>query len=214
VKEQPIKISKPAGRDADSTRASIMDAAEEEFARFGLQGTRTEAIAAQTGVTKAMIHYYFESKENLYREVLRRVFTRRAQQLESLNLSSLEPLQALEAIFVNLLDEISQHPTIAGLLFLESLQNRGKYYREISVANLYLPMIQVLERGIAAGVFRADLDPRHTVVNLVAMAVFYVCSRENLSSLWPDEPDLLSREIFAKHTETTISMVCNSVLKQ
>ena len=171
-------------------------------------------IAAQTGVTKAMIHYYFESKENLYREVLRRVFSRRSDQLQSLRLPSLPPPVALTEIFRNLLGEVLRHPTVASILFFESVQNRGKYYRELSVASLYDPLMEVLQRGIASGDFRAEMDPRHTAVNMVGMAVFYVCSRENLSSLWPNEPDLLSKEMFESHVEATVSMVCNAVLKR
>ncbi|MBS2007662.1 MAG: TetR family transcriptional regulator [Cyanobacteria bacterium SZAS TMP-1] len=200
-------------RDAEATRASIMDAAEEEFSRYGLQGARTESIAAQTGVTKAMIHYYFESKENLYREVLRRTFTRRTQTLESLNLSALAPTAALKVIFDDLLAEMFRHPTIASILFFESLQNRGQYYREISVASLYGPMIDVLERGVASGEFRPELEPRHTAINLVGMTVFYICASANLSSLWPDNPDLLSEKLFHAHAEETVAMVLNSVLK-
>jgi TetR/AcrR family transcriptional regulator len=199
-------------RDAEATRASIMDAAEEEFGRFGLQGARTESIAAQTGVTKAMIHYYFDSKENLYREVLRRTFERRSGQLGALNLADLAPTEALKAIFTDLLDEIYRHPTIASILFFEALQNRGQYYREISVASLYSPLIEVLERGVASGEFRAELDPRHTAINLVGMSVFYICARENLSSLWPEAPNLLDESVFRVHSETTIAMVCHSVL--
>jgi len=205
---------KAATRDAEATRASIMDAAEDEFSRYGLQGARTESIAAQTGVTKAMIHYYFESKENLYRAVLRRTFTRRTEQMQVLNLDLLSPTEALTAIFHDLLAEMFRHPTIASILFFESLQNRGQYYREISVASLYGPMIEVLERGIAAGEFRADLDPRHTAVNLVGMTVFYICASQNLSNLWPDSPDLLSENVFKAHAHETVSMALNSVLKR
>ena len=205
---------KAATRDAEATRASIMDAAEDEFSRYGLQGARTESIAAQTGVTKAMIHYYFESKENLYRAVLRRTFTRRSEQMQELNLERLSATDALTAIFHDLLAEMFRHPTIASILFFESLQNRGQYYREISVASLYGPLIEVLERGIAAGEFRADLDPRHTAINLVGMTVFYICARENLSNLWPDAPDLLSENVFNAHARETVVMVLNSVLKR
>ena len=42
-------------RDAEATKTQILDAAEEEFARFGLMAARTEVIASKTGVTKAMI---------------------------------------------------------------------------------------------------------------------------------------------------------------
>jgi TetR/AcrR family transcriptional regulator len=42
-------------RNSETTKTQILDAAEAEFAVTGLSATRTEAIAAKTGVTKAMI---------------------------------------------------------------------------------------------------------------------------------------------------------------
>jgi AcrR family transcriptional regulator len=53
----------------DSKRA-ILDAAAEEFARFGLHGVRMRAIVARSGVNERMIYHHFGSKEGLYRAVL------------------------------------------------------------------------------------------------------------------------------------------------
>ena len=50
-------------------RENILNAALDEFSGNGLAGARLQAIADEVGVTKAMIHYYFESKEKLFREV-------------------------------------------------------------------------------------------------------------------------------------------------
>jgi TetR/AcrR family transcriptional regulator len=57
-------------RDAQITQQQILDAAEYEFSRHGLNGARMSAIANRSGVTTATLHYYFESKESLYKQVL------------------------------------------------------------------------------------------------------------------------------------------------
>ena len=51
---------------ASETRARILDAALGEFSTHGLAGARTDRIANSAGVNKALLYYYFESKENLY----------------------------------------------------------------------------------------------------------------------------------------------------
>ena len=51
---------------ADQTRARILDAAVREFSENGLAGARTEQIAEAAGVNKALLYYYFKSKEALY----------------------------------------------------------------------------------------------------------------------------------------------------
>src|SRR5215469_5629217 len=65
---------KPAHRSresrADETRAKILEAAERAFAGEGLAGARTDAIAAEAGVNKALLYYYFKSKEALYEAVI------------------------------------------------------------------------------------------------------------------------------------------------
>lgn len=57
--------SVPSERSAE-TRQRILDAALREFAAKGLAGARTETIASAAGVNKALLYYYFESKEKLY----------------------------------------------------------------------------------------------------------------------------------------------------
>jgi AcrR family transcriptional regulator len=52
------------------SRQAILDAAAEEFARFGLHGVRMRAIVARSGVNERMIYHHFGSKEGLYRAVL------------------------------------------------------------------------------------------------------------------------------------------------
>jgi TetR/AcrR family transcriptional regulator len=59
-------------RDAERTRARILDAAIEEFSAKGYAGARVSEIAARAGVNQQLIAYYFDSKEGLYREIGRR----------------------------------------------------------------------------------------------------------------------------------------------
>src|SRR5260370_7216863 len=62
------------GRPAES-QAAILKAAVREFAREGVAGARTDAIARAAGVNKALLYYYFKDKEALYQAVLDEVFT-------------------------------------------------------------------------------------------------------------------------------------------
>lgn len=111
-------------RDAEATKAQILDAAEQEFAIAGLNAARTETIAAQTGVTKTMIYYYFENKEALYQEVLNRAFIKPIDEIVQLNLEQLPPQAALESLTQLFLQQTSKNPNIASILFLEAIQNR------------------------------------------------------------------------------------------
>src|SRR5208337_544745 len=73
-------------RDSIETRATILRAAEQHYAEHGLAGARTDAIAAAAGVNKALLYYYFKSKEGLYQAVVGaqlREFQQRAREILS-----------------------------------------------------------------------------------------------------------------------------------
>ena len=54
------------GKEKKSTRQMILEAADAEFLEKGYDGTTTASIAARAKVTHAMLHYYFQTKENLF----------------------------------------------------------------------------------------------------------------------------------------------------
>lgn len=68
--ETPPRRGRGVSRSRAQIQAAINRAAIEVFARDGLQGATTQAIADRAGLSKARLHYHIESKEALYRHVL------------------------------------------------------------------------------------------------------------------------------------------------
>ena len=52
-----------------SKKELILAAAEQEFLTNGYEATKTTQIAQRAGVTHAMLHYYYQSKENLFNKI-------------------------------------------------------------------------------------------------------------------------------------------------
>src|ERR1039458_4346280 len=59
----------------EESRAAILEAAAQEFAEYGIAGARTDAIAREARVNKALLYYYFKDKETLYGAVLDDAFS-------------------------------------------------------------------------------------------------------------------------------------------
>jgi TetR/AcrR family transcriptional regulator len=196
-------------RNSEATKTQILDAAEAEFAVTGLSAARTEAIAAKTGVTKAMIYYYFQNKEELYRAVLERCFTEALGMMEQLQLDCVTPDMALVRLLEQLLCCMSENPRIGCILTLEAIQNKGKYYPIQFGDLLYGTIIQILEQGIELGVFR-QLEPRHTAVNIVGTCAFYFTAQENLKHLWQGKR-MLGKEQLQCHTQEAIDLIMAGV---
>lgn len=195
----------PQSRDAEATKAKILDAAEQEFAQLGLVGARTEAIAAQTGVTKAMIYYYYESKEKLYEAVLQRVYEERVGIVHHIANGESDPEVCLQKLLSNLISNSASNPNWAAIMMFEAMQNKGQYYTKVGIGAFYRTIASVVERGIVSGAFRS-VDPLHTAVNLVGLCSFYFCASGNLKHLWPGK-DMRSKTMIQQHEQEAVELI-------
>ena len=199
--------TKPASqtRDAEATQTQILDAAEEEFARYGLAGARIDAIAAQTGVTKAMIYYYFSSKEGVYEAVLERILTVWTGMLQEIGIEQLSPEAALRKGIHYQVKDMVERPHRVMILFHESVQNQGVYYRKHNFHLLWSGIMGVIEEGMKQGVFR-QVDPflaaNHIMGTFEMYFLFIGCTQHIL----PDR-DLLSPEVIESHTQQATEMI-------
>jgi len=156
------------------TRAAILSAAEQIFAKSGLDGARTDAIAAEAGVNKALLYYYFKSKDGLYEAVVEdhfREFNRQALEL----LSAPGDARAVLLRYVSLyFDFISARQRYASL-YQQLMTARGKPLERL-VRRYFVPRStafnKLLERGVRDGHFRRA-DARHTAISIVGLIVFY-----------------------------------------
>ena len=81
----------------EKSRAAILKAAVREFAREGVAGARTDAIARSAGVNKALLYYYFKDKEALYQAVLDEVFSGVRAAIQNALSQDLPPRERLAA---------------------------------------------------------------------------------------------------------------------
>jgi TetR/AcrR family transcriptional regulator len=201
----------PATRDAEATKHRILDAAEEEFARGGLLGARTESIAAKTGVTKSMIFYHFSDKEGLYQAVLERAVSLRVASVQKADIHNVDAEVALKNFVDVFLKDISVNPHMPAIFFYEGIQNKGRFYSQIAITSLYTPIVDIIRRGIESGVFR-EVDPLHAAVNIVGMCVFYYCNIDNVKHLWPSGTNPLSEEMKEAHRTMAATQTVASLL--
>jgi TetR/AcrR family transcriptional regulator len=199
-------------RDPEATKAQILDAAESEFAKHGLSGARTEAIAKGAGVTTAMIYYYFQSKEGLYQVVLQRPAAEMHDALGRLNLDSLAPLEALKALVREAIAYEAFHPHRGMLWFQEANQNQGKYFKQGNWQKTFAHITKVLERGVAEGIFR-QIDPFLTTLQIAGICTFYFNAHENIKHVTPDV-DRLSPEMIEKYTQEATNLILAGVRNQ
>src|SRR5688572_18335317 len=179
---------KPALRDADRTRASILRAATEEFATHGLGGARVDAIAQRAKTNKRMLYYYYGDKEGLYLAVLEAAYEHIRGEEQKLNLRELSPEDGMRELCAFTWRYFVAHPEFLSLLNTENL-HRAKYLkRSTKVRALHSPLVdmlsELLARGVRLGVFRSGIDAVQFYISIAALGYFYLGNAHTLSTIF------------------------------
>jgi TetR/AcrR family transcriptional regulator len=170
------------------TEERILEAATAQFAAHGYFGARTQAIADAAGVNKAMLHYYFRSKENLYGQVIKAAFVRILTQVGQAWLYK-GPLESrLQEVIDSYMDNYASNPGFLKIILREVVDGGERFrkiFRELRnkepFSYEFTPMDLVHHVGDELG-----LNPHetiHLIINLIGMCVISFTSPPLLDSL-------------------------------
>ncbi len=189
-------MARPKDTDSQS-RSRILESGIDEFAEFGFAGARVDRIARRAKVNKAMIYYHFNSKENLYRNIL----TSKIEQISDLLQRKSDSGDDLESIllalsqFYNLqmgkdkrMVAIFLHELAAGAPFMKTAFAELMRHRSIP-QKLKL----ALDKGIADGKFRR-VDARQVIVSFIGMNFYYMMTSPLIHKIWEIEDEEAFRQ--------------------
>lgn len=157
------------------SRAKLLAAGAEEFARHGLRGTRVRDVVDRAGVNERMLYEHFGSKEGLYRAVLDEASTDVGDAWRPVleQAATLEPRAGMRVALRAFFDLVADRPSLVPLMLHEGL-GEATVRMPIDVDQLPDPLTALYERGRVQGVFRADCD--FTVLYAAAMALLTMLS--------------------------------------
>lgn len=165
----------------EESRAAILEAAAREFAAYGIAGARTDTIAREARVNKALLYYYFKDKDTLYSAVLDNAFSGLKKAVFQVLDSPLPTREKMLAYVGAYFDFIASNQLYPRLMQREMMAAREGHSVHIDkiIKNYIQPIFarvsEVMREGIAKGEFR-PVNPAHFVPSMVAMIVFYFSS--------------------------------------
>ncbi|MEV1286546.1 TetR/AcrR family transcriptional regulator [Micromonospora sp. NPDC049679] len=175
-------------RDAERTRAEILDVATSEFADKGYSGARVDEIAAKTSTTKRMIYYYFGGKEQLYVATLERAYTVIRSIEQAVDVEHLDPVDAIRQLAELTFDHHESHPDFIRLVSIENIHRAEHIATSSTLSSLANPALDVLarilERGRTAGHFRDDVDALDVHMMISAFCVFRTANRHTFKAIF------------------------------
>ena len=153
-------------RDAAATKERILSAATKEFAAKGVSGARIDAIAARARTNKRMLYYYFGSKSELFREVLRTQLTARVtRSREQPATDRVERLVARQALHARDREWVR-------LLTWEALESGRSVPDDGEREQWYRAWVDDLRADQDAGLVPDDVDAGQLALSELALTLF------------------------------------------
>ena len=188
----PSQPDTHADRSAE-TRGRILEAALTEFAAHGLAGARTEQIAAAAQVNKALLYYYFESKEKLYAATLEMVSSRVRDRSMAVFLREASPGERVLRAALEHFDRILTQREFQSLMQHEMIRMHKGEEGELPVLakRIFGPLHAMLQSMVREGIASGELievEWLQVVLSSLGGNVFYFLSAPVWRLIEPFEP--------------------------
>jgi AcrR family transcriptional regulator len=188
MSSQPVPSAAERRRDAERTRAEILEVAQREFARRGFAGARVDEIASLMRTTKRMIYYYFGGKEQLYVAVLEKVYSEVRAAEATIDVEHLAPVEAIRTLAELTFDHHDAHRDFIKLVSIENIHQAEHLRRSPALMELGAPVTDLIERiltaGRASGDFVADADAIDVHMMISAFCFFRIANQHTFGALF------------------------------
>jgi TetR/AcrR family transcriptional regulator len=203
--------ARPAGRLRRSRIAQILEAAEQEFAANGFEGTTTADIAARAGLPKANLHYYFGTKEKIYRAVLDDILLLWLDEADYWIAPGRTPREALSGYVRAKMISAREKPLASRIYAGELLRGAPHIsgYLHIALRARVAALSEVMKGWIAAGQLK-PVSPEHLLFCIWAMTQTYADFAVQIGAVLAKPA--LDAQVFEAALTTVTQLVLGSLL--
>lgn len=190
----------------------ILEAAKRIFLQKGMEGARMQEIANEAGINKALLHYYFRSKQKLFEAIFTNLFKQIFPNIIKL-MTSEEPIEKkLKEFIENYIDILAKNPRLPAFILREinrDVHFFGQIFRSqgINPEIIFAMFESEMEKG---NIIR--MNPRDIMLNILSMCLFPFAAQP-LMQLMLFENDSAAYTLFMEERKTTVTQfVLNAIL--
>ncbi len=157
----------------ENNEAKILNAAKNIFQQKGMTGARMQEIADKAGINKALLHYYYRSKQLLFEAVFNQAFKIIAPKLGAVLNSDLPLFDKIKQFTQGYISFVIEHPYLPGFIIHELNQN-PEFAQQLTKKK-HFPNIQKFQKQIEQAVKMGEIkpiSPNQLFVNIISLTVF------------------------------------------
>jgi TetR/AcrR family transcriptional regulator len=159
------------------TETTILDAARKVFVQHGFDGTTMQMIADESGINKALLHYYYRSKDRLFEAVFIEAFSKMIPNLMKIFTTDTDFFEKIRGFVDVYIGTLLQYPQIPLFILHELRRNPDRIVELIKSTGIKPELfMNLIKQEIQKGTI-VPIDPLQLMVNLLALCIFPFAAR-------------------------------------
>jgi len=196
-----------------TTEEKILEAAKKIFLAKGLDGARMQDIADEAGINKAMLHYYFRSKEKLFEKIFTEVANHFFPKLMAILISDRSIFEKIESFCEEYINQVIQTPYVP--IFILNEINRQPEAFLNKVLNIRKPpvdqFLKQLEKERKQGIIKR-IEPIELLVNVMSLCIFPFVARPIIQLISGKDRDQFN-EMMERRKKEVPRIIIDSIRK-
>jgi TetR/AcrR family transcriptional regulator len=196
----------------NNTEEIIKQAAQKIFIEHGLAGARTQQIADEAKVNKALVNYYFRSKEKLFEIVFLEAFTKFHENAAKVLFSDKNLFEKIEDLVAGDIDLILENPNLALFILNETSKNQDMLKDKLgngTVTAIFGKFRKQVEEEIKKGTI-IKISAEELFMNTISLSIFPFVGRPFFQTLF-EKNNLEFEKMIQKRKKTVAEFIIASI---
>ncbi len=197
----------------ENTENKILEAANTVFEKKGYDGTKMQEIADKAGINKALLHYYFRSKDKLFEMIFSMAFNKLVGELKFLFDEDIPMIEKVKIFIDRHTDFIAKNRYLP-LFIVNEINRRPEIFVKL-LSGIYEKddrlhrLLGQIEKETKAGILK-PFDPRQVFLNMIALNIFPFAAKPLVAGLLKMSNEDFSRFI-AERKKIVTEIIINSI---
>jgi AcrR family transcriptional regulator len=194
-----------------NTEDKIVAAAKTVFIKKGMDGARMHEIADEAGINKALLHYYFRTKDKLFEKVFAIVFKDVFQVLENAVANEMDFEQFIEGFITQYIKLLKSKPFIPNFVVHELNRKPERIVEQMQNSQFDKGrLFNLIEKAVEDGVIR-PIQPVHLITNILSMCVFPFVAKPIITGFILDGDKAKYQQYINERSNEVVLFVKNAV---
>jgi AcrR family transcriptional regulator len=195
----------------DNTEEKIVEAAKVVFIKKGMDGARMQEIADEAGINKALLHYYFRSKEKLFDAIFERVIQMAFPKIGQVLFMDEDFKVKVEKVIDIYLDLLMKHPYLPAFILKEVNRDASLFFNLIKKFGFDpKPIFKMITDAMDRGEI-IRMKPEHLVINVISLCIFPFAGRPIISYVAFNEDEKATKAFFGERKQVVKEFVLRAI---